>query len=100
MKNRCQIGAYKEKQKIAAKSNFGGSWAVLGALGPLLAALEHFLVVFLPSKIQLFSSMGSKWPQESLVHGFGVVWEGLGRFAEGVSWELLGRLGANLDSVC
>ena len=58
----------------------GGVW---GRLGPPLGAFDNLLAVFWTFKIELLSSIGSKWAPKGLLDGFGVAlggfWGGLGK---------------------
>ncbi len=60
----------------------GGVW---GRLGPPLGAFDRLLAVFWAFKIELLSSIGSKWAPKGLVDGFGVALGGFwGGFGEGL----------------
>ena len=58
----------------------GGVW---GRLGPPLGAFDRLLAVVWAFKIELLSSIGSKWAPEGLLDGFGIAaggfWGGLGK---------------------
>ena len=58
----------------------GGVW---GRLGLPLGAFDRLLAVFWAFKIELLSSIGSKWAPKGLLDGFGVAlggfWGGLGK---------------------
>ena len=59
---------------------------VWGRLGPPLGAFDRLLAVLEAFKIELLSSIGSKWAPKGLLDGFGVAlggfWGGLGRVWE------------------
>ena len=57
---------------------------VWGRLGPPLGAFDRLLAVFRTFKIELLSSIGSKWAPKGLLDGFGVA---LGEF-----WGDLGKV--------
>ena len=51
---------------------------VWGRLGPPLGAFGCLLAVFWTFKIELLSSIGSKWAPKELLDGFGVALGGFG----------------------
>ena len=58
---------------------------VWGRLGPPLGAFDRLLAVFWVFKIELLSSIGSKWAPKGLLDGFGLaLGRVLGRFWEGL----------------
>ena len=88
MEESMQIRSWKKSVQKSNKNQFweglgldlGGVW---GRLGPPLGAFDRLLAVFWAFKIELLSSIGSKWAPKGLLDGFGVAlggfWGGFGK---------------------